>query len=99
MKNLSDLGCFINYTLLLTLILYHQLRIIHSGLFYLDICIKINFEKNVQSQQVYFIRVNIALGASHLEGDLLLPPHIFNQSRFGDKGVIDAVKIETYRRR
>ncbi|MDF5736555.1 MULTISPECIES: hypothetical protein [unclassified Nostoc] len=65
----------------------------------LDICIKINFEKNVQSQEVYFISANIALGANHLEGDLLLPPPFFDKSRFGDKGVINAVKIETYRRR
>ncbi|WP_335037370.1 hypothetical protein [Nostoc sp.] len=26
MENLSDLGCFLNYTLLLTLALYYQLR-------------------------------------------------------------------------
>jgi putative membrane protein len=44
-KNISDAGCFLNNTLLLTLALYHQLRIIHSDLFYFYICIKINFEK------------------------------------------------------
>lgn len=41
----------------------------------------------------------IALDASHLEGDLLLPRHFYNKSRFRDTGVIHAVKIEIYRRR
>ncbi|MEH2270308.1 MAG: hypothetical protein V7K68_18005 [Nostoc sp.] len=88
-----------SYHLQLLCAIHYELRIILSGLFYLDICIKINFEKNVQSQQVYFISATIALGASHLEGDFLLPPHFFEKGRFGDKGVIDAVKIENYRRR
>ncbi|MDZ7950481.1 hypothetical protein [Nostoc sp. DedQUE09] len=55
--------------------------------------------KNVQSQQAYFSSATIVLVASHLERDFLLPSHFFDKSRFGDKGVIDAVKIETYRRR
>jgi hypothetical protein len=68
-------------------------------LFYLDICIRINFEKNVQLQKVYLISATIALGAIHLEGNLVLLPHFVDKSRFGDKGIIDAVKMEIYRRR
>ena len=86
------------YYLHLLCTINYELRIIRSGLFYLDICIKINFEKNVQLQEVYFMSATIALGASHLERDLLLPPHFFERSLFGNKGIIDAV-IETYRRR
>ena len=41
----------------------------------------------------------IVLDANHLERDLLLPQHFFERSFFRHKGVIDAVKIETYRRR
>ncbi|MEH2283134.1 MAG: hypothetical protein V7K90_17695 [Nostoc sp.] len=101
-KNLSEIGCFIYERLLLIVPIYtinYEFRIIQSGLFYFDICIKINFVKNVQSQQAYFSSATIALDASHLEGDFLLPSDFFEKSRFGDKGVIDAVKIETYRRR